>query len=436
MSSNNDLSLKRKRISYCDDLKESKKNKINNNSFDYNDSLLCNDDEFIKNLNTYEKRVAFLYNKFKINNFNSKLCNDHGAFKGLVKELHAEQYLIKCNVPYKKNQKLRIEKNMVAEFDFIIPGAVIEVKSGNPLNNNRDDISTSNEKQIKRFFTYIPKTYIVYIYVEKSYISSFSTLCQKYDRLKVISDLSEITINENNIIHYCSNIHVLRRLFFHNMFVNSNNNNSIDLYYFSKYNINELIIPRTIVNLLFFHLTDEEINAICKKFISFIKICDDKHSDILTNDENLNTYMKRLKRVKSLFTSSGVTNTNFNLEAYENDNSVPLYFSQYNKEYFQNSVNEDKIIINYGKCNNNNINKNLLNQKFFDRIFNYFTIDLDIIDMPQYNSNSHCPVRNISFSCHQCNLCGYIDYFKSSSIISVDDGELVFICSECISTFV
>jgi len=47
---------------------------------------------------------------------------------GYEAEDHVEQYLIKHDIPYKRNVKVYKNKTQTHEIDFIIPGAIIEVK--------------------------------------------------------------------------------------------------------------------------------------------------------------------------------------------------------------------------------------------------------------------------------------------------------------------
>ena len=70
-------------------------------------------------------------------------------------ENFVEQELIKRNIVFKRNINIKRNRRNLVEFDFIIPGAVIEVKTSYFDDNYYDRMKQLTE-QIKRQQSFIP----------------------------------------------------------------------------------------------------------------------------------------------------------------------------------------------------------------------------------------------------------------------------------------
>ncbi len=95
-----------------------------------------------------------------------------------------EEYLKKHAIRYIRNKKLFFGHVQVGEFDFIIPGAVVEVKT-----TYTSEYKTAFEKQLKAMKHYIPQDYIIYLYVQHD---EKDLLAKDFPDVKVIKEFSEI----------------------------------------------------------------------------------------------------------------------------------------------------------------------------------------------------------------------------------------------------
>lgn len=110
---------------------------------------------------------------------------------GLNFEKSCEKYLIDRNIPYKKNITLSKDKQFITEFDLIIPGGIIEAKSG----EYRLDHVLSDKKLLKQIAVQlknIPEDYVIYLLFEKELDHSVKTQYEIDDRIKVIQKIEDI----------------------------------------------------------------------------------------------------------------------------------------------------------------------------------------------------------------------------------------------------
>lgn len=177
-------------------------------------------------------------------------------------ENQVQEFLISHSIPHKKNVKIRRNKMTVAEFDLIIPGAIIEVKSG--IFNSKYMDTGSIEKlcqQIIRQRKYMPPHFKLYIYVIQQLDDKTIEIIQEIDNdVIIIYDLNEIRYDKYE--YATKDTGVIRA-------IASNENNNIDLMIqqFGEINIPSSIYKRSIVgmsdtdlsnlNRFKFHFTDE-----------------------------------------------------------------------------------------------------------------------------------------------------------------------------------
>ena len=110
-----------------------------------------------------------------------------------------EVQLQDSNIPYKRNVKFtmrvkqgtKYRKEIVTEFDYIIPGAIIEVKTA-ILNNHRIDAVIT---QLKKQLSIIPKNFTIYLF-SKEPIKDNNTikLLEFNTRIKILATTKDITI--------------------------------------------------------------------------------------------------------------------------------------------------------------------------------------------------------------------------------------------------
>lgn len=111
--------------------------------------------------------------------------------KGMDFEKSCEIYLIHHNIPYKKNITLCRDRQFITEFDLIIPGAIIEAKSG----EYKVDHILSHKKLLKQITTQlenIPKDYIIYVLFERELDPLVKVQYEFNDRIKVIHKMDDI----------------------------------------------------------------------------------------------------------------------------------------------------------------------------------------------------------------------------------------------------
>ena len=123
---------------------------------------------------------------------------------GRNKEKECEQYLIEHCIPYrrnniiyadcdreKKNKHGYVRGNTLCEFDFIIPGAIIEVKAATENTINCGKFFKTLKIQISNFKKYIPTDFNIYVYIH----NVTEEQCKKYSDLLgiiIITDFNEI----------------------------------------------------------------------------------------------------------------------------------------------------------------------------------------------------------------------------------------------------
>lgn len=113
-------------------------------------------------------------------------------------EDYVEEQLKNLNIPYKRNRKIKQDNQLLVEYDFIIPGAIIEVKT-TLLNQNIDDneyevkINTL-KKQLQRQQQYAPYDYNIYVYCDKYVSDELKQQIQYTDKIKIISSINDIQI--------------------------------------------------------------------------------------------------------------------------------------------------------------------------------------------------------------------------------------------------
>jgi len=108
-------------------------------------------------------------------------------------ENSVEHHLIANKIPYKRNIIIKDKRNrMVLECDFVIPGAIIEVKGGN-FNNGYVTAGDKLYWQIKRYRKYIPDDYDLYIFfVHQPSIDILIYIYSADPKIKIIYDLNDI----------------------------------------------------------------------------------------------------------------------------------------------------------------------------------------------------------------------------------------------------
>jgi hypothetical protein len=102
--------------------------------------------------------------------------------KGKVTENEVEQYLKKNNIPFYAGVWFELDKISITEFDFILPGAILEVKSGKCKPSNR---------QLNLLSRFVPKELKIYIYLKE-----VENKKEVDGRFIYINDLSELQISD------------------------------------------------------------------------------------------------------------------------------------------------------------------------------------------------------------------------------------------------
>jgi hypothetical protein len=105
----------------------------------------------------------------------------------LIEDL-CEQHLQKAGIKYLRNRYLFVGKEIVCEIDFIISGAVIEIKTSYHSQHLKKLIA-----QLQRIKKYIPKDFIIYFFAMHSGdVDTIKKQLSAIDRVVVISDFNEI----------------------------------------------------------------------------------------------------------------------------------------------------------------------------------------------------------------------------------------------------
>ncbi len=114
-----------------------------------------------------------------------------------------EEYLKKNSISYLRNKELIIKSQPVTEFDFIIPGAVVEVKSSYN-GNSKNKLA----RQLTKMEKYIPQDFVIYLYVHTDETKNLTADMKQCDRVKVIKDFSEI--KHQHYPYYTTDTKVIR----------------------------------------------------------------------------------------------------------------------------------------------------------------------------------------------------------------------------------
>lgn len=132
-------------------------------------------------------------------------------------ENFVQKKLEEFNIPFKRNIKLKKEGKILVEFDFIIPGAVIEVKTSYlRYYNNTIHGTKVLMDQIKRQESFIPKDFTIYLYfhniVNHNDKDSENLRELNTDRIKVITRETFNTIQYEKIPIFIESINGLKTL--------------------------------------------------------------------------------------------------------------------------------------------------------------------------------------------------------------------------------
>jgi hypothetical protein len=134
----------------------------------------------------------------------TQISKDGGKQIGKQTELECEQYLIANNIPYKKNIEFKdlLTKNRLGEFDFIIPGAVIEVKH-TKANEAHKKVIAKIQKQIKGYQKILKiggvEDIMIYVYLKNTNdFSPFKSLLDDYENVCFTNKLCDIKYDKKN----------------------------------------------------------------------------------------------------------------------------------------------------------------------------------------------------------------------------------------------
>ncbi|QKF94474.1 hypothetical protein QKU48_gp1016 [Fadolivirus algeromassiliense] len=125
-------------------------------------------------------------------------------------EQMVEDHLNLRRIPYKRNVIIRDKKLTVAEYDFIIPNAVIEVKSGSfDLNFKKgiDKLIT----QLERILRFIPKHFTLYYFFVNQLNDEVYDLLSTYN-IKIMYDLNDLEYDMTGYTYYTRDTAVVRSL--------------------------------------------------------------------------------------------------------------------------------------------------------------------------------------------------------------------------------
>ncbi len=140
----------------------------------------------------------------EINNMKVSCLKKKNKYNQTEKEF--EDLLLKHKIPFVSRVKVRLDNDEYfteSEFDYIIPGAIVEVKK-------KFNICRKHIKQLLRFIAIIPQDYKVYIYtpskldftMDDIHNRSFPSECYKDDVVKnFLSNIHRfVTINSIDLI--------------------------------------------------------------------------------------------------------------------------------------------------------------------------------------------------------------------------------------------
>ena len=139
------------------------------------------------------------------------VCDDNGDERGKEAENFVESELLKLNIPYKRNVKFlkrvkgvkKYKKELVSEFDFIIPNAIIEVKASlqtqtGIYRNLRVETIIS---QLQRQLSIIPENFNIYLFIKEKVEDNESIKSIEFcKRIKILNSIDEIVYNNLPII--------------------------------------------------------------------------------------------------------------------------------------------------------------------------------------------------------------------------------------------
>ncbi|ARF11877.1 hypothetical protein Klosneuvirus_3_12 [Klosneuvirus KNV1] len=159
-----------------------------------------------------------------------------------------EQFLKDNNVVYKRNIHVMENKIQFMEIDFIIPGAIIEIKTGTSLPVNRII------KQLQRYIEYVPGSFTIYLYSHQIFDTDDLHRIQFDPRIKLIRQFTEIAIS--NIDCFIFDVTAVRSF-------GSKLNNKYE-YFLNKYKKNNIIIPKKVYDIATVIMTQTELDRLHK----------------------------------------------------------------------------------------------------------------------------------------------------------------------------
>lgn len=164
-------------------------------------------------------------------------------------ENFVENYLIHNHIPYKRNMKLKNNAHQtIAEFDFIIPNAIIEVKSGCFKISEHNKAVNKLLIQLRRIRNNIPNNYKIYLFSVKILSDDVINLIKEcHNDVIIIYDLKKLEIN--NYPYATRDTGVLRS------FVSEYN----DKYNYYKSLYDPLYVPKSIYNRVIIGMTNNQL---------------------------------------------------------------------------------------------------------------------------------------------------------------------------------
>lgn len=281
-----------------------------------------------------------------------------------------QQYLISSNIPFKRNTKFKKNRNTIAELDFIIPNAVIEVKSGffrMQYPKTIDELL----KQILRLRSFMPPDFTLYLFSIHKITDDIMKLILLTDPyIKVIYNLNEIVYHP--LEYFTMDTGVIRSIVSHNNIEYDNQIKRYNPLYMPKSiyyralagftndlceRLNKLhiefteIIPTTCIYLTGRNLHDIINNTIFTRFYEKIKYCELKWNDLLliTGITHCCVKCNKIKYIECFLTSSDYLNyelnTCTNCLGYNNKGSYKRKIQVDNNLLPLNSIKRMKITV-------------------------------------------------------------------------------------------
>lgn len=130
---------------------------------------------------------------------------------GNIAETFVEEYIIKKEIPYKKNIELQDNKHTIAEFDVIYPDVIIEIKGGESYDMSCKSSLMKTIKQFHRIKKLIPTNYKFYHFFAiklPSDVYEFFT----NEGFNIIYNLDDIEYNQSEYVYYTRDTAIIRLL--------------------------------------------------------------------------------------------------------------------------------------------------------------------------------------------------------------------------------